>query len=274
MEVMNVLIGLSGRPAQLRHPMGRRVGLWFTLATLCAFLVGGVALAQGNALKLHVAKTWGYAWGDEMQGLFTLTASGPPDLAQVAFLLDGETLAEADSAPFTAQINTDTYTLGAHTLGATGLTADGRLVHAPELRVTFVAADRGMQMALRIAGPILALAIGFAVITAVLSVTDRRRAAAGDRPSYGRWGGAICPQCRRPFALRWFGINVFTHRYERCPYCGKWSLVKPASSAALRAAEDAVFGSATDGAGSAGAEDAEAALRRALDDSRYIDRLP
>lgn len=273
---MNVLVGRSNRPAQLCSPLGRRVGLWFALVTLCACLIGGgVALAQDDALKLHVAKTWGYAWGDEMQGLFTLTASGPPDLARVTFLVDNETLAEADAAPFTAQLNTDAYTLGAHTLGATGLTADGRLLHAPDLRVTFVAGERGMQLALRIGGPILALVIGFAVITAVLSVADsRRRATGGARPTYGRLGGAICPQCKHPFPLRWFGLNAITHRYERCPHCGKWSLVKPASPAALRAAEDAVFGSATDKSTLADAEDTEAALRRALDDSRYIDRLP
>ena len=275
MEVTNILADPTSRRALWRHPVGRHIGLCFALVTLCVCLMDGAALAQENALKLHIAKTWGYAWGDEMQGLFALTASGPPDLERVTFLLDGQVLATVNAAPFTAQLNTDHHPQGEHTLSAIGHVGDGRTLRASDRRVSFVAAERGVHIALRISGPILALAIGFAVITAVLSVTDRRRhASPGNRPSCGRGEGAICPHCQRPFVLRLFGINVLTHRYERCPYCGKWSLVKPASSAALRAAEEAVFGSANDGADSTGSEDAEAALRRALDDSRYIDRLP
>ncbi len=57
---------------------------------------------------------------------------------------------------------------------------------------------------------------------------------------YGIAGGAICPNCHRPFPLGLasikFGIGT---KLVRCQYCRKWSLVRRASLEDLRAAEAA-----------------------------------
>jgi DNA-directed RNA polymerase subunit RPC12/RpoP len=61
----------------------------------------------------------------------------------------------------------------------------------------------------------------------------------GEERKYGLRGGAICPRCRRPFAMHLWGMNLGISRLDRCPYCGKWSLVKSQPIARLREAEKA-----------------------------------
>jgi len=272
---MNARISMSLlRGAHVGMTTGLRAGrfLAILLATLCILGLASISLAQGGDLTLAVTKTWGYAWRGEMQGTFTLKAGGPPDLSRVTFLLDGEPLAEVDVAPFATKFTTDDYPLGAHRLSASGVAADGRALRSKEEQVTFVSAERGWQMALSIGGPIVGLVVGFVVIMAVVSLVGRRRrkATPGAARRYGALGGALCPRCGRPFALHAWSPHFFTRRYERCPHCGRWSLVGAASPAELQAAEEAEAQvTAVDtGVRPPSAEDD---LRRALDGSRYVD---
>jgi len=59
-------------------------------------------------------------------------------------------------------------------------------------------------------------------------------------------------------------------KYDRCPYCGKWSLVRHASIETLRAAEAAELAEAR-GTVEFSTETQEEELRKQLDDSRYRD---
>jgi DNA-directed RNA polymerase subunit RPC12/RpoP len=242
------------------------------LATLCALGLASTSLAQGGDLTLTVTKSWGYAWRGEMQGTFTLKASAPPDLSRVTFLLDGEPLAEVVVAPFATKLTTDDYPLGAHTLSASAVAADGGTLRSKQEHVTFVSAERGWQTALSIAGPIVGLVVGFVVIMTVVSLVGQRgrKATPGAARCYGALGGALCPRCGRPFALHAWSVHFFSRRYERCPHCGRWSMVGAASPAELRAAEEAEAQAtaADEGVPPPSAEDD---LRRALDDSRYVD---
>jgi hypothetical protein len=236
-------------------------------SALCILSVSS-ALAQGEELVLSIAKNWGYAWRGEMQGLFTLEVSGPVDMSRATFLLDGRPLGEVSGPPFTMKLSTDDHSLGPHTLGATGVTADGRTLHAREEHVTFVSAERGWQIGLSIAGPIIGLALGFMVVMTLTSLLGARRrtTAPGMLRGYGMLGGAVCPRCGRPFARHAYSLNWFSRRYDRCPHCSRWSWVKAAAPAELRAAEDAEAPAAA-----ITTTDPEAELRRALEDSRYVD---
>ena len=262
----------SGRPAMLLTDLKSSSCRAILLAILLCLGIAGRAWAQDEALALSIAKSFGYAWRGEMQGIFTLTASGPPDVTHVTFLLDSRPLVEVAAPPFTTRFTTDNYPLGAHTLGASGLTADGRQLHAEAVRVTFVGPERAWQMVLSIGGPIIALGVGFVLVTTVVSLVGerRRKATPGAPRRYGIVGGAVCPRCGRPFSLHAFSLNFITRRYDRCPHCGRWSMVRTASPAELRAAEAAET-EATASVAESNAAQSKDDLRRALEDSRYMD---
>jgi hypothetical protein len=92
----------------------------------------------------------------------------------------------------------------------------------------------------------------------------------GAERNYGMVGGAICPRCSRPFSRHVLAPNMLVGKLERCPFCGKWSIVAAAPLDALRAAERAELTAAQEG-GELTQGDAEERLRKDLEDSRYQD---
>jgi hypothetical protein len=86
----------------------------------------------------------------------------------------------------------------------------------------------------------------------------------GEVRNYGLGGGAVCKRCGRPYALNFFSPHLFFHKLARCPHCGKWTLARPSSQEALRAAEQAEVGAQP----AAPRETAEEILRRQIEDSR------
>jgi hypothetical protein len=92
----------------------------------------------------------------------------------------------------------------------------------------------------------------------------------GAEQKYGIGGGAICPKCNRPFPLRLWWINIGLNKIDRCPHCGKWSMVRPRSLPELRQAEKAEL-TTLQAASPLGDESEADKLKRELDDSRYHD---
>lgn len=231
--------------------------------------------AQGNELRLSLSRDFGYSsGGGDIQGLFTLTASGPQDLVKVVFYVDDQVLGEVGQAPFKLKLNTDNYPHGLHQLSALGTGADGRQLKSQVVKANFVSADEGMQAAGRIAIPILVIVFGAILVSALVPMIMGRKVAdlpQGTQRSYPM-GGAICPKCGRPFALHIYGLNLLGSKFDRCPYCGKWSLVRYASMEKLRAAEQAeLLNVVTDGSGEVQGLSAEEKLKRELDESQYHD---
>lgn len=230
------------------------------------------ALAQDETdLTLHLSKVLGYAWAGDIQGTFTLKASGPPDLIRMVFLLDGEVLGEDNEAPFQIRFTTDNYALGLHVLSAVGYASDGRELHSNEIKVNFVGAEQGWQMGVKLFLPVLIIVgVGMLlsfVLPAVLGRGKTVNLPPGALRSYGVLGGAICPKCRRHFGIHWWGINLAVGKLDRCPYCGRWSVVRRASREALAAAEATELEAA--GGGEIAPLTEEERLRRALDASRF-----
>jgi hypothetical protein len=62
------------------------------------------------------------------------------------------------------------------------------------------------------------------------------------------------------------GLNLVTRKLERCPYCGKWSLVSRASREALAAAEAAEAEASKPAIPEPSPEEK---LRQQLEESRY-----
>ena len=234
-----------------------------------------VLAQETNELNLRLSRDWGYSSGSgKIQGLFTLTASSPENLERVVFYIDDQIIGEATESPFRYQFDTDNYPLGVHTIMATGVTSDGREVISNQYRQEFVTAEVGWQTAAKIALPLLGIVFGIMLLTylvpALFGRGKRQALAPGTSRNYGVLGGAVCPKCSRPFALHAYGLNLITGKYDRCPYCGKWSMVRHTPIEVLRAAEAAELVNAQ---GMPAITDAsnEEELRKQLDDSRFRD---
>src|SRR5438270_10973318 len=120
------------------------------LLSLIVFLSATPARAQTDTLQLSVLRIFGYGAGDQIQGTFRLTATGPTDLTSVTFKVDDQVIATVTGAPFRVEFNTGAYSLGWHNLTAEGQTASGRkLVSAPR-RFEFVAAAQSFSAAGRV----------------------------------------------------------------------------------------------------------------------------
>jgi DNA-directed RNA polymerase subunit RPC12/RpoP len=232
--------------------------------------------AQGEAeLILSVNRDVGYSSGTgRIQGAFTMRVSGPDNLQRVVFLIDGQSIGEDTQAPFSIQFHTGDFSLGVHTMSAVGTTSDGHELRSNETRREFVSAEEGWQTGMKIAFPIIGIAFGAMLLSfllpAVLGRGKRRVVPAGAPRSYGMLGGTICSKCGRPFGIHVWGLNMVVGKLDRCPYCGKWSVVRRVPMEALKAAEAAELDMA-EGSDSALAYSSEDALRKELDESRFLD---
>jgi hypothetical protein len=229
---------------------------------------------DAEELTLSLRRNFGYSGGGDIQGIFTLVAASPHDLSRVVFLIDDVPLGESTAEPFQIQFDTGNYALGNHTLVAIGYTQDGRELHTSPIRVEFVSADEGWRAALRIAVPVLAIALGAALISflgpMIIGRGKTKDLPLGAPRNYGFLGGTICPKCSRPFAMHIFGPNLAIGKLDRCPYCGRWSLVRRAFPNDLAAAEQAERDRLLESDQQPLVSEAER-LRKDLEDSRYHD---
>jgi hypothetical protein len=239
--------------------MGRRVS-WLTLALVA--LTAFPAHAQ-ETLTLGLNKNFGFAWGNQIQGNFTIRADGPADLGHVVFLIDGQPMGEAALAPFQVAFHTGSYAIGEHALSAVGETAGGDRISADALRLEFVSPDVGPQFVLRLLGPLLALlAVVMLAATAGPMLFGRGTFRAGH---YGAAGGSVCPRCRLPFNRHVLAPNLMFGKLERCPHCGRVGIARRATSDELGAAEARLTG---EGAPPPPVSETEQ-LSRQIEDSRY-----
>jgi hypothetical protein len=238
---------------------------------LCCFVVMPSS-AQEAQISLHLGRDFGYSSGTgRIQGLFTLSASGPASLARVVFLMDGQSMGEDSEAPFKVQFDTSQYALGEHVISARGYTSDGAVIAANEIRATFTPADEGMKAAGAIALPVFGLILGVMLLSFVITMASARKKGSlplGTPRNYGLWGGTICTKCGRPFAFHASRLKLLVGSLDFCPHCGKWSFLRPVPLAALRAAEAAELEWDKPAAEVQGISEEEK-LRKEMDDSRY-----
>jgi hypothetical protein len=204
---------------------------------LLLLLVAVPAAAQTTCpLSIEFHRDFGYAAGGEIQGAFSLTASGPENVTRVDYYLDDQPLGSATEAPFKISFNTGGYPVGLHTFRAVGTTTDGGQICSSDRTVKFVSAEEGWQTAGKIVIPILGLVLVITLLGTVGPMLLVRKSPfrLGE---YGAAGGAVCPRCGMPFSRHLMSPHMVFGRLERCPHCGKWSIVSAASQSALRQAE-------------------------------------
>ncbi len=254
-------------------------------AALACWLILALAVpawAQSdNTLRLSLRKQFGFSMGGQIQGTFKLSVSGADSLASVTFRLasaggniEPVVLGEITQPPFEITFSTDKYPHGQYQLSAAAATAGGQVLESNVLRVEFVSAEAGMQAAGKIILPILVL-VGIIVILSTVGPLliggggKKRPATAGEPRDYGVLGGSVCPKCGRPFARHWWAFNVsFAGKFDRCPYCSKWSFVRRASPQELAAAESAE--AAQDASSPVLNLSPEEKLQRQIEDSKYL----
>ena len=247
--------------------------LIIALASLLLIALTMPVLAQEEAaLVLGLSRDFGYSSGTgEIQGNFTIKATGPEDLARVVFYINDNVLGEVSQPPFEYKFHTGNYPDGVYTLHAVGYTADGSELRSNEQKRQFVPAQEGWSTAGKIILPlfgVIALSMLLSFVIPLLS-GKKSQVPLGAPRSYGLLGGTICPKCGRPFGVHIWGLNIVVGKLDRCPHCGKWSLVQRFPPAALRQAELAELETADES--EAVAPRADERMERDLEDSRYQD---
>ena len=245
------------------------IGFWF--AMLISLVAVFVAQAQSEELTISFSRDFGYSsGGGDIQGLFSIKVSGPDTLKKVVFYMDDQVMGEDAEAPFKLQFNTDSYSLGQHTMYAAGTTSDGRELKTKTVHANFVSAAQGNQAAMRIVIPIAGVAVLAILLATVIPMITGRKTVVLEpgTPRTYPMGGAICPKCQRPFAMHIYGINLGLGKLDRCPYCGKWSMVRRESLQNLRTAEDAELARSKE-TGSVQGMTEEEKLKQQLEDSKF-----
>lgn len=240
---------------------------------VCLFVVRPVKAQDTNEISLRLSRDFGYASGSgKIQGTFSMRVTGPDSLVRVEYFIDDEKIGEVNQKPFNFRFTTDNFNLGNHRLVAIGYTEDDLELRSNEIRAEFVSASDSMEAAGAILLPILGVVVIvmlFSLVTSFFSARKLQNLAPGAPRKYGSAGGAICPKCQRPFSRNFFSPNMLLGKLERCPFCGKWSIVRARSMDELRAAEQAEIQDAQ--LGTLPPLDEEEKLRKELEKSRFHD---
>lgn len=224
------------------------------------------AAAQSPALNLRLSRDWGYGGPNgDIQGTFSFHVKGPENLTAVEFYIDETLVGRVEQSPWKLRFVTDDYPLGTHKLYAIGYTADGQTLQSNVIVQNFVPASAAWGFIIKFGIPLLLIGLG---IPALLYWIDRKRNPAKYSGYGGAFGGAVCPKCGCPFPRHWWGLNLGSKKYDRCPHCGKWSLVGRAGEEELKAA--AIACGLEEPPNETPENHPEADLQKRLDDSRYF----
>ncbi len=243
---------------------------WLTAVCLAALVLLTphlIVLAQEEpALRLRLSRDFGLGRGADIQGRFSMRVSGPDTLTRVEFFVDEQKIGEVSAAPFNYPFHTDSFSPGVHTLSATGYTSDGTELSSNTITRNFLSAEEGRNATLSIIVPTVVVVVVAMGLSAFIAGRGRKTKP-GEVAIDGPFGGAICPKCKRPFARHIWGINLVAGKYDRCPHCGKWSLVRAVPHQVLEAAYEAM--QQADAPTPDLPADDETTFRRRLDDSRF-----
>jgi hypothetical protein len=247
------------------------------ISFILLLILASPVFAQGDEeqLTLRLSRDFGYSSGrGDIQGTFSMKASGPENLSRVAFFIDDQKLGEITESPFRLRFSTDDFPPGIHRMYAVGYTSGGEELYSNEIQAEFVTAEQGWQQTFKFIIPLFGfIALAVLLSLAVPMLFSRRRTSSlppGAARNYGIQGGAICPKCQRPFGMHIYGLNLLVGKYDRCPYCGKWSLVRAASPAQLAAAQAAEIEAAAQADQVSSVSEADQ-LEHDLNDSKYQD---
>jgi DNA-directed RNA polymerase subunit RPC12/RpoP len=247
-----------------KNPKRRVTAVVLTTILLLTAILPTLAQEE-STLTLNLRRDFGLGMGGNIQGRFSLRATGPDSLVRVEFFIDDDKVGEVTTPPFNYQFHTNNFTPGVHTLRATGYTSDGAELPSNTITRNFLSDEEGSKATMSIIIPTIVVVVASMALSAFIA-SRGRKTKPGEVAIHGPFGGAICPKCKRPFARHIWGLNLIVGKYDRCPHCGKWSLVSATHPDVLEAAHQAM--QQADASTTAPPDD-ETTFRRRLDDSQY-----
>ncbi len=253
--------------------MKKRISTFaLTLLFSLVFFTSAIAQEEEPGISLKLNRDFGYGGlSGEIQGAFSLKASGPEGLVEVQFYIDDTLIGTDDTSPYKIQFRTDLYTPGSHTFHAIGILADGTELNSNEITRNILTGDEAGKSTIKLVVIILAVVAGISVIGVVLPNMLGKKGKPVVIGEYGLAGGAVCPRCKMPYSRHTFSPNLGLGKLERCPHCGKWAVVRRASKADLNAAEERFRTDRQKGKVEISPEDENESLKKALEDSRFDD---
>ena len=240
------------------------------LIIFALILTVGTAVAQtDNQLTLTLNRDFGAGFGSNIQGTFSFRVSGPEDLTSVTFYIDDEIVGEDSEAPFRLQFKTGDFPLGVRTLHAVGLSQDGQSLTSNSIQRNFISSSSAIRTALYTIIPIILLVVGGGLLSSWIANSGRKSSGKSVTNVHGSFGGTICPKCNKPFAMHIWGLNIVVGKYDRCPHCKKWSVVRRVNSDLLDASAEAMAQAESAAEKLNPINDSDDDLRKRLDDSKF-----
>ncbi|GJM40624.1 MAG: hypothetical protein DHS20C20_09060 [Ardenticatenaceae bacterium] len=241
---------------------------WIFVVLLSLVGVGTAVAQESNQLKLRLSRDFGAGFGTSIQGRFSFRVDGPDNLESVSFYIDDQLVGKDNEAPFRLQFETDSYELGTHTLYAIGQTASGEELRSNEISRNFISSSSSNRTLLYIIVPILVISLGGILLASWIANRGQKGGKSANLNVHGPFGGTICPKCNKPFARHIWGLNLVVGKFDRCPHCGKWSLVRALPREQLDTAVDAMEAKAKQNQPKP-PDDDEDSWRKRLDDSKF-----
>ena len=252
----------------------KRLFTVFIAIVLICFSFVNFAYAQTNDLIIKFSRDFGYSGigSNEIQGLFSITASSSYDLSKVTYFIDGIVMGEAAIKPYKFQFNTDDFSVGEHSIYAESETNTGEKIKSQTVKYTFISAEDSKGATMKIIVPLLGLVLLIAILSALIPAFFRKKKGIvplGTQRNYGMAGGAICSKCKRPFERHAMSPNMFLGKLEMCPHCGKWGIYRAIPLDVLRQAEKDEVVDNPSNINAVINEDDDSLMKKKLDDSRF-----
>ncbi|HEY62859.1 MAG TPA: hypothetical protein G4N95_09450 [Anaerolineae bacterium] len=237
------------------------------LSLLALFVCPTIVNAQsnGDTLPLVFSRDFGYGAGNQIQGTFSLKVKDYEDLERVDYLFDDRVVFSSTEPPFRFQFNTAQFGEGIHSIYAIGTKTDGSTIQSNKITREFISSTEAYSNVGKFIIPLLAI-VGIISLGGVMLPLVFGRKKTHQPGVYGAAGGAVCPKCGLPFSRSIFAPNLLIGKLQRCPHCGKWSIVPRASKQALA---DAELRLASDGKIDINKSTGKDEVRQMIEDSRF-----
>lgn len=239
--------------------------------------VSTVLGAEEEGFEIRLNRDFGYGgFGNQIQGNFSIIVKDELDFVKVTYMMDEVEMGVLTEEPFRFRFDTDDYSPGNHEYWAIGELSDGTVLQSNRISAQVLSQeDANVDVGL-ILGIIFGTMIVGGVLSWVITEVISKKAKQGEYfdedhmpKRFSLKGGTMCPKCGEPYAYNVFSANLLTHKFDRCPHCGKYALTRPMTRDAMLAQVKEKYGEIV-------VEEIqqplneEEKLRKQLDDSRFM----
>jgi predicted RNA-binding Zn-ribbon protein involved in translation (DUF1610 family) len=214
----------------------KRLG-WIVFFLVGLLLPVSTVLAEDPGFEIRLNRDFGYGgMGNQIQGRFSIIVKDDLDFLQVTYMMDDTEMGVLTEAPFRFSFSTDDFVPGNHEYWAIGVLSDGTMLESNRISANVLTAEEANVDVGLILGIIFGTIIVGGGISWVITTVVSKRTEKGEYfdanhlpKGFNLRGGTICPKCGEAYAYHVFSANLLTHKFDRCPHCGKFSLTRSVS---------------------------------------------